>query len=103
MFSSLRPATSKMINVIVNGIQISAPKGQTVWATMALANQIITRKSVLLTQDRSAYCAMGVCFECLIEIDGIPNQQACLRKVCDGMIISTQDITEQSVAQFDGI
>lgn len=34
---------------------------------------------------------MGVCFECLLEIDGIPNRQGCLIPLRAGMDIRTQD------------
>jgi NADH dehydrogenase/NADH:ubiquinone oxidoreductase subunit G len=33
---------------------------------------------------------MGVCFECLIEIDGIPNQLACMIPVREAMKIKRQ-------------
>ena len=33
---------------------------------------------------------MGICFECLIEIDGVANQQGCLRTVEPGMRIRRQ-------------
>jgi len=33
---------------------------------------------------------MGVCFECLIEIDGMPNRQACLTPVREGMVVRRQ-------------
>jgi predicted molibdopterin-dependent oxidoreductase YjgC len=33
---------------------------------------------------------MGVCFECLVEIDGVPNQQGCLAQVREGMRIERQ-------------
>jgi len=28
---------------------------------------------------------MGVCFDCLVEIDGVPNRQGCMTTVQDGM------------------
>jgi NADH dehydrogenase/NADH:ubiquinone oxidoreductase subunit G len=28
---------------------------------------------------------MGVCFDCLVEIDGVPNVQACMTRVREGM------------------
>ena len=34
----------------------------------------------------------------MVEIDGQPNQQACLKRVYEGMTICTQDITEQTEA-----
>jgi len=63
---------------------------------MALANQRITRQAPLTEKPRSAYCAMGVCFECMVEIDGMPNRQACLTTVKPGMRVVTQVITETS-------
>ena len=33
---------------------------------------------------------MGVCFECLVVIDGVPNQQACMIEARDGMRIERQ-------------
>ena len=36
---------------------------------------------------RAPYCLMGVCFECLMEIDGEPNVQSCLVAVRDGMTV----------------
>ncbi len=33
---------------------------------------------------------MGVCFECLVQIDGVENRQACMTVVREGMSISSQ-------------
>jgi sarcosine oxidase subunit alpha len=33
---------------------------------------------------------MGVCFDCLVTIDGIGSRQACLVPVREGMAIETQ-------------
>lgn len=41
-------------------------------------------------QPRAPYCMMGVCHECLVTIDGEPNQQGCLARVRPGMRITTQ-------------
>ena len=40
---------------------------------------------------RAPYCMMGVCFECLLEIDGVANRQACLVTVQPGMKIRSQE------------
>ncbi|MBI1495424.1 (2Fe-2S)-binding protein [Halocynthiibacter styelae] len=100
MFRSLKTDTDPQVSVTVNGQVVEVPLGQTVWSALALSGQTSTRKAALSGQDRSAYCAMGVCFECLVEIDGQSNQQACLRQVADGMHISTQVITENTKADL---
>lgn len=100
MFISLRKDSQKMVCVEVNGLSVRVPEGQSVWSALALSGQTLTRKASLSGSDRSAYCAMGVCFECLVEIDGLPNQQACMRQATEGMKISAQTITEDSVADL---
>ena len=39
---------------------------------------------------RAPYCMMGVCFDCLVTIDGIGNRQACLTRVRQGMRVELQ-------------
>ena len=34
---------------------------------------------------RGPFCGMGVCFDCLVTVDGRPSQRACLTKVSAGM------------------
>jgi predicted molibdopterin-dependent oxidoreductase YjgC len=40
---------------------------------------------------RGPYCMMGACFDCLVEIDGVPNRQACMTPARDGMRVKRQD------------
>jgi NADH dehydrogenase/NADH:ubiquinone oxidoreductase subunit G len=39
---------------------------------------------------RAPYCLMGVCFECLVTVDGVGSRQGCLVPVREGMVIETQ-------------
>jgi sarcosine oxidase subunit alpha len=39
---------------------------------------------------RAPYCLMGVCFDCLVTIDGVGSRQACLVPVRAGMAVETQ-------------
>jgi predicted molibdopterin-dependent oxidoreductase YjgC len=34
---------------------------------------------------------MGACFECLVEIDGVPSRQSCMVTVREGMRIHSQE------------
>ena len=38
----------------------------------------------------ATYCLIGVCFECLMEIDGEPDVQSCLVTVREGMVVRRQ-------------
>lgn len=48
------------------------------------------RRSAVSGLPRAPLCMMGVCFECLVEVDGQTNQQGCLIRVRDGMRIRRQ-------------
>lgn len=58
-------------------------------ATVLLRQPVpLFRKHPVDGSPRAAYCMMGVCFECLVEVDGVKNQQACLIRVKDGMRVN---------------
>jgi aerobic-type carbon monoxide dehydrogenase small subunit (CoxS/CutS family) len=40
---------------------------------------------------RGLFCGIGICFDCLVIIDGVPNQRACLVPAERGMAVSTQE------------
>ncbi|KIC22960.1 MULTISPECIES: (2Fe-2S)-binding protein [unclassified Leisingera] len=102
MFRSLRSDGAPKVTLTINGQEVTAAAGQSVWSAMALTGQSVTRRAALSGENRSAYCAMGVCFECMVIIDGLPNQQACLHRVAEGMTVTTQNITQDCEAENAG-
>jgi predicted molibdopterin-dependent oxidoreductase YjgC len=40
---------------------------------------------------RGPYCMMGVCFDCLVVVDGVGSRQGCMTRVRDGMVVETQN------------
>ncbi len=81
---------SELVTITVEGEPLQVPVGETVLASVMAAGMGHNRTSPISGAQRAGYCQMGVCFECLMEIDGIPNQQACNTQVCDGMVINRQ-------------
>ena len=91
MFKLLPDNTAPTHTVVVNGKTVFVPQGFTAAAAMLLLhNEGATRTSALSGEGRAPYCMMGVCFECLMEINGEPNQQGCLVIVTEGMRINRQ-------------
>ena len=72
------------------GEAIEARAGDTVAAAMLAASPGHTRTTPVSGAPRLPYCLMGTCFECLMEIDGVPNRQACLTEVREGMRVKRQ-------------
>ena len=76
---------------------IPAQEGESVAAALLAAGEVYLRTSPVSGEVRAPYCWMGVCFECLLEIDGQPNQQSCLISVKEGMYVRRQtSIPEES-------
>ncbi|CAG36976.1 (2Fe-2S)-binding protein [Desulfotalea psychrophila] len=46
---------------------------------------------------RGPNCLMGVCFECMVTIDGVPNQQSCLIVARDGMKVERQTHMQETL------
>lgn len=72
------------------GQTIEAAPGESVAAALLAAGILAVRDTPVSGAPRSPYCMMGVCFECLVEIDGTPNRQSCLTPVRDGMVVRRQ-------------
>jgi predicted molibdopterin-dependent oxidoreductase YjgC len=90
MFKTLPDASTAAVNVVINGAAFSAPADCTAAAALLFAGAAYTRTTPVSGSPRAPYCMMGVCFECLVEIDGVPNQQACMVPIAEGMRINAQ-------------
>ena len=78
------------IEFTFDGEKIDAITGQSVAAALLAANQRTLRKTRFNNNDRGVFCGIGVCFDCLVVIDGIANQRACLIEAKPGMRVQTQ-------------
>ena len=74
----------------VDGQEIRACEGDTVAAALLAAGIKHTRTTPVSGAPRAPYCLMGVCFDCLVTIDGVGSRQACLVPVRAGMSVETQ-------------
>ena len=87
----LRPdAAAVAIEVEVEGRTIRVPQDASAAAAVLLAGLSSIRDTAIGGGERAPYCLMGVCFDCLAEIDGMPNRQSCMIAVRPGMRIRRQ-------------
>jgi predicted molibdopterin-dependent oxidoreductase YjgC len=91
MFRRLPEAAGDTIAFTLNGTRMRACAGDTVAAALLAAGLAYCRTTPVSGAKRAPYCMMGVCFECLVTIDGVGNRQACLVPVRDGMRVETQE------------
>ena len=78
------------VSITVDGKALAARAGDTVAAALLAAGIAHCRTTPVSETPRAPYCLMGVCFDCLAEIDGRPNRQSCMVTVAPGMTINRQ-------------
>jgi predicted molibdopterin-dependent oxidoreductase YjgC len=88
MFKRIQ-AIKKPVKIRFEDQDITAEIGDSVAAALLAAGVIVFRETDK-QEARGPYCMIGNCFECLVEIDGVPNQQACQVLVQEGMQVKTQ-------------
>ena len=86
-FNRLPDATATSVTLTFEGEPLTARDGDTVAAALLAAGHTAIRTTAVSGLPRGAFCMMGVCFDCLIEIDGEPNRQGCQVLVRDGMTV----------------
>lgn len=97
-------SNAPVLAVTIDGKAFTARAGDTVAATLIAAGLADCRTTPVLGVARGPFCMMGVCFDCLVVIDGRPNQQGCMIAVRDGMTIDRQQgAREVSVADVDPV
>jgi thioredoxin reductase len=84
-----RPA----VGILVDGVRVEARAGDSVAAAMLAAGHVTCRRTPVSGSPRAPYCLMGVCFDCLVAIDGIGNRQGCMTQVRDGMQVETRSLS----------
>lgn len=90
MFRKLHDPGRDAVTVHIDGSPVIAETGESVAAVLLRQPELWNRTTPVSESPRAPYCMMGVCFECLVEIDGQGSVQACLTPVRDGMQVIRQ-------------
>ncbi|MFI6282561.1 (2Fe-2S)-binding protein [Streptomyces sp. NPDC050988] len=79
--------------VTFDGREITVLPGQTVAAALWSAGITSWRTTRGSGEPRGVFCGIGVCFDCLVSVNGRVNQRACLVPAEAGDVIRTQEGT----------
>lgn len=84
--------SERPITLLLDGDPVAARAGQTVGAALTAAGVRSWRTTRQDNRPRGLFCGIGVCFDCLLTVDGVPNQRACLVSARDGMVLETRPV-----------
>lgn len=73
-----------------DGQALSARSGESLATALLAAGVLHFRETPVTGSARGPLCLMGACFECLVELDGVPNVQACMTPVRPGLTAKPQ-------------
>jgi len=78
------------VKINVDGMPIDAYEGETIASALLSAGIRTFRLSPKQRTPRGVFCGMGVCYDCLVTVDGMHAVRACLTPVADGMQVETR-------------
>lgn len=90
MFRKLHEPDTGFVTIEIDGVPVLAEPGESLAAVLLRQPAPWNRLTPASKQKRAPYCMMGVCFDCLAEVDGTPSVQTCLVSVREGTRISRQ-------------
>ncbi|WP_407157734.1 (2Fe-2S)-binding protein [Bradyrhizobium sp. STM 3557] len=90
MFKRADGDARRSVTIHVEEKAVTAREGDSVSAALLASGLDARRTTAVSGAKRLPYCMMGVCFDCLVTIDGVGNRQGCLVPVADGMQIEIQ-------------
>ncbi|MFD8951537.1 (2Fe-2S)-binding protein [Streptomyces xanthophaeus] len=79
--------------ITFDGRALPAEAGQSVAAVLWAAGILAWRTTREGGAPRGAFCGIGSCYDCLVTVNGLPNQRACLVPAREGDTVTTQEGT----------
>jgi aerobic-type carbon monoxide dehydrogenase small subunit (CoxS/CutS family) len=76
--------------ITIDGEPVMAYPGETLATALLSTGQRTFRATSKTGAPRGLYCGMGVCFDCLVMLDGRPNVRACVTLAQPGAQVKRQ-------------
>ncbi len=85
----IRPLETTAVTITVDGETVTGITGQSIAGIVMACDQLELRRTASADRPRGVFCGIGVCFDCLIEVNGVQDVRACQRKARDGDAVVT--------------
>jgi D-hydroxyproline dehydrogenase subunit gamma len=79
------------ITIFLNGRPLPAYAGESVAAALMAEGHVAFRRTARRGELRGLFCGMGICYDCLVVIDGQAGRRACMTEVHEGMTVELQE------------
>ncbi|NEE03351.1 (2Fe-2S)-binding protein [Phytoactinopolyspora halotolerans] len=86
----IRPDPSSAVHVTVDGVSRTGRAGQTIAGILLTSGELSWRRTSQKNAPRGVFCGIGVCFDCVVTVNGQRDVRACQRRAADGDVVDTQ-------------
>jgi len=83
-------ARGAKFQIMVDGESVWAYAGETIATVLLACGDLIIRHTSKQNKPRSVFCGIGLCFDCLVTVDGVPNLRACMTQARPGCVVTRQ-------------
>lgn len=74
-----------------DGAPVAFTPGQSVGAALAASGVTSWRTTRVGGEPRGLFCGIGVCYDCLLTVDGLRSQRACVVPAREGQDVCSDD------------
>ena len=86
----IKPVPPTPITIIVDGLPANGVAGQSLAGVILAGGTLAFRRTSAGGRPRGVFCGIGVCYDCLVEVNGQRDVRACQRRAVDGDVVTTQ-------------
>lgn len=103
----VQPAQPGALTVTIEGTSVQGIRGQTLAGVLLASGRLSWRTTSSGGRPRGVFCGIGVCFDCIAEVNGVRDVRLCQRRAVDGDVVEVQhDLLPHTVlpitAESDG-
>jgi predicted molibdopterin-dependent oxidoreductase YjgC len=78
------------VTIDVDGEPVTGVLGQSLAGVILAGGTLGLRRTSVNDQPRGVFCGIGVCYDCLVEVNGQRDVRSCQRRATDGDVVCTQ-------------
>ena len=85
----IRPGPAEAVRFTVDGDPVAGVRGQTIAGALLASGTLAWRTTASAGRPRGVFCGIGVCFDCTVTVNGLPDVRACQRRAVEGDVVET--------------
>ncbi|HUG49454.1 MAG TPA: (2Fe-2S)-binding protein [Terrimesophilobacter sp.] len=86
----IQPAEPSPLTITVDGVPVPGVVSQSLAGVILASGTVGFRRTSHDARPRGVFCGIGVCYDCLVDVNGLRDVRACQRRAADGDVVVTQ-------------